>query len=264
MKRNWLERGSLAAWLVWAALPLAVLGVWSVAHGWFYPALVPGQWSARGWVTIFDRASAVPQATATSFQVAAGATVLCLLVGYPAARALGLHRFPGRRIMLFLLLLPQLVPPIAYAMGVHGLFLRLGLTDTRIGLMLAHMVPCLPYVVISLTSQFSTYSVEMEEQARTLGAGPIRVFCTVTLPAIKPGLLLGVLLGFLVSWSQYLLNILIGAGSPTLSETVFAFATGSDTSMMATTAIVFILPPLLLIVLLARMGMAGSPARFQP
>lgn len=262
---RWLGRVSLAGWLAYTVVPLAILAVGSVAWRWFYPALLPGEWTLRGWAAVAAPGSGVAEAAANSTLIAAGATALSLLVGYPAGRALGLHRFPGRRLVFFLLLLPQIVPPIAYAMGVHGIFLRLGLADTLGGLMLVHVVPCLPYVVISLTSQFANYPVEMEEQARTLGAPPWRVFVSVTLPAVRPGLLLGALLSFLVSWSQYLLNLLIGGGAvPTLPELVFAFLTGSDTLMMATTALVFVLPPMALIVLLARLGMESSPARYQP
>ncbi|NJN55262.1 MAG: ABC transporter permease subunit, partial [Anaerolineae bacterium] len=87
----------------------------------------------------------------------------------------------------------------------------------------AHLVPVMPYLVLVLMAAFANYNLDYEGQARVLGARPYQVFRHVTLPAIWPGLMVGCLFAFLISWSQYLLTLIIGGGQVlTLSVLLFS------------------------------------------
>ena len=137
---------------------------------------------------------------------------------------------------------------IAVAMGIHVAFLRVGLADTKVGVILVHLIPVMPYMVLTLTSVFANYNLDYEGQARTLGARPWQVFIHVTLPAIWPGLMVGCLFAFIISWSQYLLTLLIGGGEViTLPVLLFAFANSGDNAITAALSLVFIAPALLLL-----------------
>ena len=243
----------VAGILIGVVAPLLPLFIWSFAHRWFFPDVLPAAWSNRAWGYIFSSSSQVGQALLNSTVVALAVTLLSALIGLPAGRALGLYTFRGKTVVLFLILAPAIMPVIAVAMGIHVVFLRAGLADTYLGVILVHLIPVLPYMVLILSSVFASYPVEYEEQARTLGARTYQVFWHVTLPAIWPGLLVGSLFAFLISWSQYLLTLLIGGGQViTLPVLLFAFANSGDNAITAALSLVFIAPALLLFLFTAR------------
>ncbi len=241
---------ALAMWLI---LPLLPLAIWSVAHGWRFPAIWPAEWSLKAWAFALSPASGVLQSLGTTTLVAAATTVLAALVGVPAGRALGLYRFRGKGLVLLLLVAPAILPGIAVALGLHGIFLRLGLTGTIPGVVLAHLIPVLPYMTLVMAAVFAGFDTDAEDQARSLGARPMQVFAHVTLPAILPGLLTGALFAFLVSWSQYLLTLSIGGGKvQTLPLVLFSFATSGRNDVTGAVAMIYILPGLVALALTAR------------
>jgi putative spermidine/putrescine transport system permease protein len=229
-----------------ALVPFALLGIWSFARSWFWPALLPESWSPRAWAYVLAPESGVGSALVTSIGIALLVTALSIVSAMPAARTLAYHEFPGKRLFLFVLLLPVLASPLASAMGVHGLFLRFGLTETVLGVALVHLIPAVPYATLMLTGSFSTLDRDLEAQARTLGATPLAVWRYVRLPAIAPGLAVASAFAFLISWSQYLMTLLIGGGRVlTLPLTLVAFQRGGDESITAALCLIFIAPTLL-------------------
>lgn len=240
----------LAGFLI---LPLLPLIVWSFAHGWRFPDLLPRHWSGTAWSFALSPDSGVLESFARTTFIAAATTALAALIGVPAGRALGLYQFRGKALVTLLLLAPALLPGIALVFGLHSLFLRVGLAGTIPGVILAHLIPTLPYMTLIMAAVFARFDADIEAQARTLGATPLQTFRMVTLPAILPGLLTGALFAFLVSWSQYLLTLAIGGGRvQTLPLLLFAFASAGRNDMTAAIALLYILPGLLVLVVTAR------------
>ena len=138
-------------------------------------------------------------------------------------------------------------------MGVHGLFLRYGLVETMAGVILVHLIPAVPYAILMLAGSFSRLDPELEAQARTLGATPLAVLRYVTLPAIAPGMAVAAAFAFLISWSQYLMTVLIGGGRVlTLPLTLVAFQRGGDEAISSALSIVFLIPTLAVFVAVSR------------
>jgi putative spermidine/putrescine transport system permease protein len=247
-------RAFAAAFVIALALaPVALLVLWSFARAWYWPALLPREWSLRAWSYVFSPAADILPALATSTGLALMVTLLSLIVALSAARALALHEFAGKRALLFALLLPVLTTPLASAMGVHALFLRYGLSDTLLGVMLVHLIPTVPYTTLMLVGSFSRLDADLESQARTLGAPPVSVWRHVTLPAIAPGLAVAAAFAFLISWSQYLMTLLIGGGRVmTLPLQLVAFQRSGDEAVTAALSLVFLAPTLLMFVFVAR------------
>ncbi|MCU0903051.1 MAG: ABC transporter permease subunit [Tabrizicola sp.] len=241
---------ALAGFLVLPFLPLVV---WSFAHGWRFPDLLPQAWSLRAWSYALSPASSVLESLVITTLIAAATTVLAAVIGVPAGRALGLHRFRGKALVTLLLLAPAILPGLAVVFGLHGLFLRLGLTGTIPGVILAHLIPVLPYMTLIMAAVFSRFEPSFEDQARSLGATPLQTFRHVTLPAILPGLMTAALFAFLVSWSQYLLTLAIGGGRvQTLPLLLFGFASAGRNDITGAIALLYILPGLLVLILTAR------------
>jgi len=145
------------------------------------------------------------------------------------------------------------VPPsFASVMGVQVVFIRLGLADTRAGVVLAHLIPVTPYAVVLLSGVFGGYDPRTEEVARTLGAGRWATWWRVTLPILLPGVLVSLAFAFLVSWSEYLLTLIVGGGQVlTLPLLLFSAAQGGDYALTAALALVFVAPTVLLFAFLS-------------
>src|SRR5262245_21044688 len=221
----------LAALVVGLVGPLVPLLVWSVSRTWRWPALVPQELTARGLATVVSSDSEVLRGLATSATIAVIVAVTAGLIGLGAGRALGLYVFRGRRLVQFLMLAPIIIPGLASALGIQVFFIRYGLADTWLGVVLVHLVPTIPYVTYVMASVYANYDVSYEDQARVLGAGPFQVFRSVTLPAVFPGLAVACLFAFLVSWSEYILTLLVGGGAvKTLPLLLFAFLRSADTT----------------------------------
>jgi len=246
--------------IVWLILPLVPLLIWSFARGWRFPDLLPQEWSLQAWEFALSARSGVLESLGVTVLIAATATVLAIAVGVPAGRALGLYRFRGKGLVELIILAPIIVPGIAVALGLHGVFIHLGLTNTVAGVVLVHLIPTLPYMTLVMAGIFANFDPAFEQQARSLGASRLQTFRHVTLPAIMPGIIVGGLFAFLVSWSQYVLTLLIGGGRViTLPLLLFNYAASGRNDLTGAIGIIYILPGIVILVFTAR-HLTGSNA----
>jgi putative spermidine/putrescine transport system permease protein len=247
--------------LVAVILPFVPLVLWSFGQRWFFPALLPPETTARAWGYVLSSDSGVITALVNSAVIALVVTAADVLLGVPAGRVMGTVRFRFRGFVEFLILAPIIVPGLAVLMGIHVLFIRLGLVDTLVGVAIAHLLPTLPYMVLVMAGVFANYDPEYEEQALSLGASRACTFRYVTLPAVFPGIVTGALFVFLISWSQYILTLLIGGGRVvTLPLLLFAFAGAGDNAVTAALSIVFVAPAVLILLLTSRFLSGESAA----
>lgn len=234
------------------AAPLVLFIVYAFSTRWFFPQPFPIEWTTSA----FARAIKDPRlftGLRDSLDIAFIVSLLSLVIGFPAARVLGLRKFRGRQVARLILFLPTIVPPLAIGMGLNILFLRIGLAGSLPGVILAHLIPTLPYVIFTLAGAYARYDENFEFQSLVLGASPVRTFLTITLPLIAPSLLIAALFAFLISWSQYLLTLLIGSGQIiTLPILLFSAASGGNPVTIAVLSLIFLTPPVLIIAATAR------------
>ena len=253
---RWVILGAMAALIL---VPLVPLLVWSIAFRWVFPSVMPTEWSLRAWLYIISPEAKVFEAFKNSVLLAVIVTSVSILIGIPAGRALGLYKFRGKRFVQFLILAPALVPGLAVVMGIQIVFIRYGLADTFLGVALVHLIPITPYMTSVLASVFANYDVEFEEQAQVLGAGPVRRFFLITLPSIAPGIAIGALFAFLISWSQYIQTLMIGGGTVvTLPLLVFSYAGSGDYGIASALSLVFVAPSIIILILTSRYLGGGS------
>jgi putative spermidine/putrescine transport system permease protein len=239
--------------ITWLVLPLVPLAIWSFAKGWFYPSLLPSNWSLNAWEYAFSDTSGVLDSLGLTIGISLAATALSILVGVPAGRALGMYQFKGKSVVELLILAPMIVPGIAVVLGIHSIFISMGLTNSVPGVILVHLIPTIPYMVLVMAGIFANYDPAFESQARSLGASPLKAFWYVTLPAIMPGIIVGGLFAFLVSWSQYILTLLIGGGRVvTLPLLLFNFATSGRNDITGAIGMIYILPGVIILLLTAK------------
>ncbi|MEL1136015.1 ABC transporter permease subunit [Desulfitobacterium sp. THU1] len=210
-------------------VPFLVLVVWSFSQGWPTNALFPKEWGLRGWSYLFSPESKMLSSIATSTLISLTVTVLAILLSIPAGKALGVYEFKGKKVVEIIVLAPLIIPTITVGMGIQIVFIRYGLTDTLLGVILVHLPIVLPYGIRIFASSYKAMGIKWEEQAQVLKAKPWQRFWYATLPFLYPGIISAGVLMFNVSFSQYFLTYLIGGGKIlTLPILLFPFVNSGD------------------------------------
>ena len=246
------------------AAPLALFVVYAFSTRWFFPQPFPVDWTIEAFARVLNDPRLLSGLRDSLF-IALVSSLLAVFLGFPAARVLGLRQFRGRQIAWLVLFLPTIVPPLAIGMGLNILFLQIGLAGSLTGVVLAHLIPTLPYVIFTLAGTFARYDENYELQSLVLGASPARTFLTVTLRLIAPSVIVATLFAFLISWSQYLLTLLIGSGRIiTLPILLFSTTSGGNPVTIAAISLIFLAPPVLVIAVTTRqLNQQGGELREQ-
>ena len=169
------------------------------------------------------------------------AAVAASVLGVPAALAIARRRFPGRDALTTFFILPLMVPSIVLGLALLLLMAPLRLTATYPGLLAAHLVVTLPYVIRTVATSLLTLSPEYEGAAMTLGATPWQVFRRITLPLIQPGVIAGAALAFLVSFDEVVISLfLVGPRLTTLPVEVFRYVQDRADPQAAALSVVLI------------------------
>ncbi len=222
-------------------LPLGMILIWSVTVSWPFPELFPRELGLRGLGAILQPGAPALESLLTSIRIAVLVTFITLGITIPGGRALGIHEFPGKGFIKIFVLAPLMVSPVAIVMGIHGTFIRLGITNTELGVVLIHIVPVIPYGIRIFTNIFELVGDQLEEQGKVLGAGSVQTFFHITLPTIMPGIISAGSLIFIISFSQYFPTLLIGGGSVrTFPLLMVPYIQSGDRMMAASYSVVFI------------------------
>ncbi len=148
-------------------------------------------------------------ATVNSVVIGLATTVLATTLGTLAALALVRGRIPLRNLYVFLMLMPMIVPPIVSAVSMYGVFAAFRLVGTYPGMVLAHTVLALPFVVINVAAVLQRMDWRAEQAARSLGASALRAFALVTFPLIRPGVIVGAIFAFITSFDEVVVALYI-------------------------------------------------------
>ncbi len=141
-------------------------------------------------------------AIGNSLLIAFGTTALATTVGTLTAIGLASDKFPGRRIVMPLLISPLIVPIVVTAVGTYLFYARLGLASTYGGIILAHTVLASPFVVVTVGASLTGFDRNLLRAASISGARPLAAFFRVMLPLILPGVLSGAAFAFVTSFDE--------------------------------------------------------------
>ncbi|KOF09768.1 ABC transporter permease [Planococcus glaciei] len=225
---------------VFIVFPFIPLVLSSVSFGWQWPNVLPESFSLRSWEYVLFGSSDALRAIGVSLSIALIVTAVNVVLAVPAANALARYQIKGKWLVEAILFAPIVIPPFVAVMGIHLTFLRIGWTETILGVVLAHISPTLPYVVRSVIISYNTLSTDWEDQARMLGAGAFSRFYQVVLPHLLPGIAAGASLSILISLSQYLITFIIGSGRVvTLPILLFPFISGGDPAIASAYSLLF-------------------------
>lgn len=207
---DWIGIGFAVVLTLIIIFPLVVVGTWAFADVWRYPAIVPQDFGLRYWHQTLARADVWTSIT-TSLSLATVVTLLSALICLPAAFAFARLDFPGRSLLFFSFLAGQAFPKFGLLVAIAGIFLSLGLIGTFWGVVLIQLVGTLLFMIWIPVAAFQNVDRRMEEAARDVGAGPLRVFWSITLPQAGPTIAAAVLLTFVNTFYETEGAWLIGA-----------------------------------------------------
>lgn len=177
-----------------------------------------------------------------SLITASAVTVLVLILGVPAALALARYRFKGKAAVQAFFLSPLMIPSIVLALGLVLLFGPLKLNNTYAGIIIGHIAVTFPFVVRTTLMSLATTDTSCEEAARVLGGDSWTVFRRVTLPLIRPGVIAGGVIAFIVSFDEAVISLFVAeSGLPTLPVQVLRYVENSADAAVAALSVLLIL-----------------------
>lgn len=233
--------------LVVFTAPIALLAVQSFSGRWTWPGLLPQTWGLRAWRIFGAQAQPILKSLFISMTYSLAAAVLSLILCYMPAAALVRGNLANRSLIETLFMAPVMAPPIAFTLGIHHVFISLGLADRWLGVVLVLTVFFYPYMLRALMGGFEVMGEKYSITARNIGAGPWRCIWEIELPLLIPAIVSGGSIVFLAAFSSYYLVFLIGGGAVSgYSGYLFPFLNSSDRPAAALLSLLFLALPLLL------------------
>ena len=173
-----------------------------------------GEWSLNPYESMLED-SRWFDSMGQSFIIACAATVLSVTIGTLAA--VGLWRLSSRLadMVRWLALLPLIVPPVVSALAFYQVFVQikrlvgLRMLDSYVGLIVAHGILAIPFVVITVSAALANLDLRQEQAARSLGANMRQTLWHVILPNLKPGILAGAIFAFILSWDEIVVTLFV-------------------------------------------------------
>jgi spermidine/putrescine transport system permease protein len=158
------------------------------------------------WAHAFSREE-LTEALLTSLKLAFLATAISTIIGTLMALALVRHKFFGRRLANFLIVIPMATPEVVMGAALLSFFLILGSPSLGFQtLLIAHVMFCISFVVVVVRSRLIGFDRNLEEAAKDLGASPFQAFRLITLPLIMPGIFGGAMLAFALSIDDFVIS----------------------------------------------------------
>ncbi|MFB9835207.1 ABC transporter permease [Actinoallomurus acaciae] len=222
------ERRRLAlrpgAWLVWGAVVFFLLILAGVVGAvvvdsfgtrWF-SGWLPSGWTSRWYGTTW-REFDLGNVLVVTLEVALAVVVVSLVVGVPAAYALARRTFPGKRVLMVAFMLPILIPPITYGVPLATVLYKFHLAGKLSGVILANLVPAVPFVILVMTPFIEQIDPKIESAARMCGARTRVIFTRILGPLLIPGMLAAAVLILVRTVGMFELTFLTaGSDSQTL------------------------------------------------
>lgn len=198
--------------VLWIGVPIFMAVLWSLVdpnHPWSYPNILPSKLSWGQWIYVFKYTNII-RALKTSYMLAPCAVLLSFALSLPTAYVLGRKQIPGKRFFQTVVLLPIIMPGMVVALFLSRVFTAFGLAQKFFGLVLAHTLMGLPYMIRVLTTSFEAIPQDIIDAAENLGANTFVKIKDIFLPMVRPGLLAGMVFAFTTSIEEFNLTFVIG------------------------------------------------------
>ncbi|UFH49835.1 ABC transporter permease [Pseudomonas sp. KNUC1026] len=207
--------------LLFLILPVLVIIPLSFNSGSFL--VYPMQGFSLHWYQDFFASAEWMRALRNSIIVAPAATLLAMVFGTLASIGLVRSYFPGKALVMALVISPMVVPVVIVGVATYLFFAPLGLGNSYFSLIVVHAVLGVPFVIITVSATLQGFNYNLVRAAASLGANPLLTFRKVTLPLIAPGVISGALFAFATSFDEVVVTLfLAGPEQATLPRQMFS------------------------------------------
>ena len=214
------------------------------------------------WYDEFFGADVWRTALKNSMIISPLATVVAVVLGTLASIGLVRANFPGKALLVSILIAPMVVPVVIVGVAVYIFFSPLGLTGSYTGLVLAHAVLGVPFVVITVTATLQGFDYNLVRAAASLGANPVTAFFKVTLPLVAPGVVSGALFAFATSFDEVVVTLFLASPEQsTLPRQMFSGIRDNISPTIAAVATVLIVLATLMLLVLEWMRRSNERLR---
>jgi arabinogalactan oligomer/maltooligosaccharide transport system permease protein len=244
-----------------------ILPIWGVARLAFDGSLIsrptefrllPKEFSVNSFFEVLDKPyQSVSFLTLfkNSMVVSACAALLAFVFGASLAYALARYRFPGRKPILFILLLTAVIPPIAFTIPLYVFLSLLKIRTTLLALILVYAVFALPFCIWNIRAAFQAVPKELEEAAYLDGAGEFATFWQVSLPIALPSISVAALISFLMAYSEFAIGwfFVEKAKTVTLAMSIYAMVQSGNAqpwSVLGSLVIIMSIPVVIVFLVL--------------
>ncbi len=192
-----------------------------------------------------------------SMVVSIGSALLAIVLGSSLAYALARFRFPGRKPMLFFLLLTAVIPPIAFATPLYIVLSMLKIRTTLIALVMVYTAFGMPFCIWNMRVAFQAVSKELEEAAFLDGASSLKTFVFVTLPLALPSISIAALISFLMAYSEFAIGwfFVDKAETVTLAMSIYAMVQSGNAqpwSVLGSLVLIMSIPVIIIFIVMQR------------
>jgi putative spermidine/putrescine transport system permease protein len=250
----------VASLLVFMVGPIVWLGLRAFSGLWRYPQLLPTVWTLNGWRQVFNDPN-LSNSMKLSFEFAPVVTVASAVICLPAAYAFSRYKFPGRRFLLISLFAVNAFPKIGLYISMAGVFYSLNLIATFLGVVIVQLIGTIVFMTWIPAAAFSSIPRSLEEAARDVGAGPLRVFFRVTFPLAAPAIFVAMILSFLASFDEAQGTFLVGVPKYiTMPTEMYTLVLNYPEQVAAVFALLLALPSVVLMAFARKHIMGGKLA----
>ena len=232
--------------------PFLMIALRSVGKGWFGRLWLPPELTLD-WYRWAVEIGNIPEVMKNTLIIGLIAVAISTVIGIFAGWAFGRRQLPGKEVLMALILLPRMIPPITYALGVAKIFYTLELVDTHLGVALAHVSVCAPYSILVLAATFEGLGERVLEAAGVCGANTIKRFFYVVLPLIMPGILASMIFSFTHSYNEFTLTLLTyGPHTVTLPVRTYLAIGEGYWEITSAMAVIMVIPSLVILAMIQR------------
>ena len=161
-------------------------------------------------------------ALVNSLKVGAATAVLATILGIFGAKAITRYRLPGQKPVVFVIMLPLVIPGIILGVALLIMMTRIGITLSLYTVALGHVLISVPFAMATMIPRFEGFDKSMEEASADLGENAIWTFWRVTFPIVFPGVLASLLLCFTISFDEFIMAFFLAGTDPTLPIYIYS------------------------------------------
>ena len=203
------------------------------------------------WYEEFFGSATWTDALKNSLIISPLATLLAVVLGTLASIGLTRTSFPGKAFLVSVLISPMVVPVVISGVAIYLFFAPIGLSGSYVGLILAHAMLGVPFVITTVTATLQGFDYNLVRAAASLGVDPVRAFFKVTLPIVGPGVVSGALFAFATSFDEVVITLFLASPEQqTLPRKMFSGIRDNISPTIAAAATVLVVVATLLLLVL--------------